>query len=499
MRLGFRWYDSIFILLFLYLFVLQIHAIWPFTIDDMYISLRYAKHWAAGDGLLWNLHAPRVEGYSNFSFVVLGTLVLMAHGDPVLALKIAGLIGLFFTCLFLFLTSRLWFCTRASFLPCFALLLYKGQIIWAVSGLETAVYEALLCAAVYFAFRGMGYDFFPKSRGKTQNKYFVFAGILLAFAGMTRPEAPALMAVFFILICWDRPKAEGRRYWRGVALFSSTLVLFYLPYFIWRLAYFGFLFPNPVYCKGLSKDFTSFLDVNYLKLIWPFALFALPACILAQDKRHYFLWLPSLLYLLMLVNSDPVVAFANRLFLPAFALLLPLALQGISLILHQKDNFSIVSLYVVFFLAVFLFMPSMTLAQYQYFSQNPLQGERLRKKVVHWLSTHMASGNSVALADSGMIPYFSNLNFIDSYCLNNTSMSHYPKEHRYEQFCNEIVLEKPEVIILTSLIEQGHVMYTPGDQCLQKIMNKHRAYKLTKTFASNNMDSAYRYELFTVQ
>ena len=50
---------------FIYLLLFQLKAIWPFTIDDMYISLRYAKHWADGYGLLWNIGEEPVEGYSN--------------------------------------------------------------------------------------------------------------------------------------------------------------------------------------------------------------------------------------------------------------------------------------------------------------------------------------------------------------------------------------------------------------------------------------------------
>lgn len=314
MKRGFQWYDSIFIVLFFYLLVLQIQAIWPFTIDDMFISLRYAKHWAAGEGLLWNLHAPPVEGYSNFSFVALGALTLLFKGNPVVVLKMAGLIGLIMTCYFIYSISRFWFSPRESLLPCFGVLLYKGQIIWATSGLEATVYEALLCGTVYCCFKGIGYRFAPNPRGAAINAYFIGAGILLALAGMTRPEAPAFMVLFFILIYWDRPKEEIKRYQVGVLLFCIALVLFYGPYFFWRVIYFGYLFPNSVYCKGLSQAFTFALDRHYLKLIWPLALFALPACIQAKDKRHYFLWLPSLVYLIMLADSDPVVAFENRLF-----------------------------------------------------------------------------------------------------------------------------------------------------------------------------------------
>src|SRR4051794_37248022 len=41
-----------------------------FTIDDAYISFRYAENLASGHGLVYNL-GERVEGYTNFLWVVL--------------------------------------------------------------------------------------------------------------------------------------------------------------------------------------------------------------------------------------------------------------------------------------------------------------------------------------------------------------------------------------------------------------------------------------------
>ncbi|MGC1182003.1 protein LphB [Legionella sp.] len=499
MKLKLRWYDCFFIFLFIYLFVLQILAIWPFTIDDMYISLRYAKNWASGNGLLWNVHAPSVEGYSNFSFVVLGMLILLFNGNPVIFLKIVGVFGLFFTCCFIYLITRFWFPQRKSLLPCLALLFYKGQIIWTASGLETAVYEALISGSVYFCLRGMGYQLFPHNRGKPKPSSFILTGLLLALAGMTRPEAPVLMLLLLILIYFDRPKTELSYYWNGVFLSCLMLMIFYIPYFVWRFFYFGYLFPNSVYCKGIAQVFTFSLDRAYLKLIWPFALLALPACLKAQDKRHYFLWLPSLVYLLMLADSDPVVAFDNRLFLPAFILLLPLVLQGIDTIVFwflQNRSIGEFFFYFFFFWTVFFFIPGMTLADYRYFSENPVKGEELRGKVLSWLKTYTAPGDVIVLADSGMIPYHSDLNFIDSYCLNNVSMAHYNAKQRYQQFCQELLYEKPAVIILTSLIKGKRIHYTPADKCLKKMLDKQKDYKFQHAFVGNASDSTYRYELY---
>ncbi|STY28798.1 LphB [Legionella wadsworthii] len=500
MKSGFRWYDSLLILLFFYLLVLQIQAIWSFTIDDMYISLRYARNWAAGEGIVWNLHAPRVEGYSNFSFVVLGLVTILLKGNPVLVLKWAGLLGLILTCYFLYLISRFWLPKRKSLLPCIALLFYKGQIIWATSGLETAVYESLICGSLYFCLRGMGYNLSPRSRGHSLNVYFVASGIFLTLAGMTRPEAPAIMMLFFILICWDRPIKESRHYWQGVAFFCFTLILFYGPYLIWRLAYFGFLFPNSVYCKGLFQSYSLSLDIHYLKLIWPLIILALPALWKAKDKRHNFLWVPSVIYLILLIDSDPVVAFYNRLFLPAFTLLLPLMTQGLYILLHsirkKEDTLFALMFNISFYLILFIFIPAMSLKEYRYFSQNPIKGEELRGRVVDWLNLHASSKDWVVLADSGLIPYASPLNFIDSYCLNNLEMAHYPAKYRYELFCKNIFNLQPAFIILTSLVEKGWAVYTPSDVCLKQKIHKNNQYHLIKTFVTAPSDSSYHYEIY---
>ena len=94
--------------LFFYLFVLQLIAIWPFTIDDMYISLLYAAHWTNGDGLLWNIGDPPVEGYSNFLFVMIAALALHVGFNPIVVLKIMGVIGLGFTAIGIYFLSRFW-------------------------------------------------------------------------------------------------------------------------------------------------------------------------------------------------------------------------------------------------------------------------------------------------------------------------------------------------------------------------------------------------------
>jgi len=493
--------DSLLLLGLTYLLLSQIQAIWPFTIDDMYISLRYAKHLAGGEGLLWNVNALPVEGYSNFSFVVLAALAISLKLDPVVVLKAIGVVGLICTVFSLYWISRFWLDKRQALFPCFTVLLYKGQLIWAVSGLETTLYEAFLCAALYCLFRGLGYRLYPHTRGKAKIASFVLSGLLFALAGMTRPETPLLILVFILLSCWDRPTTNKALYNKGIFLFVVTLGLVFLPYFIWRWQYYGLLFPNPVYCKAFESKSHFQIVLSYLQLAWPFALLALVACLDRIDKRYYFLWLPSLLYSFMLWSADPVVAFDNRLFLPAFVLLLPLAYQGLCCLIAYFTKIRTRAYYLSFYVsAVFLnllFVPWLTPTQYRHFSENPQEGQLLRTHVIQWLNSHSKSGDTVVLADSGMIPYGSSLSFIDSYCLNNRAMAQYPAEQRYLYFCEQILkAPQPQIIILTSLEQNRQIIYTPSDSCLKTALSNHSNYRLMKTYSSKTKDSIYRYEIY---
>lgn len=489
---------------FFYLLVLQLRAIWPFTIDDMYISLQYAKHWAAGYGLVWNVGEPPVEGYSNFSFVFFARLALMLGFDPVVMLKSIGVISLCLVSLAIYYISRYWFLRRLAIIPCLWLLAYKGQILWTVSGLETTLYQALIGFSVFFILKGLGYAPFPQEKKHTHVPSLAFAGLLLAVASMTRPEAPALMALFVVLIWLNRPQPSTKQYWQGLLFFCAFFILCFAPYFFWRWNYYGYLFPNSVYCKGLNNVLNFKLDLNYLKLVWPFMLLALPACWYAKeaakDRRHLFLWLPSVIYCLLLIGADPIVAFDNRLFLPAFVLLLPLTLQGIFVLLRQllrrQDEVLEFGMFVVAGLLLFFCIPMMSLPAYHHFTENPLRGERLRQKIVTWLDKHTTEQSRVVLADSGLIPFRSTRKFTDSYCLNNLAMRTMSRATMYSLLCNQVLVSKPDVIILTSLIEDGKPLYTPTDACLAShLVNSHN-YQLQRCLGTGNSHSYYQYEIY---
>ncbi len=498
-----KWFLIILSAFFFYLFVLQLIAIWPFTIDDMYIPLRYAKNWAQGKGIVWNIGEAPVEGYSNFSFVVFATLAIRLGLDPVTVLKVINAFSLLLSTAAIYFLSRLWFSWRLAFIPCLWMLTYRGELLWASSGMETIFYQALICFALFFLLHGMGYRFYPLKRDEPKLVFIVIAGLLLALAGLTRPEAPALMILFFVLALLDGPKAQRINYFRKLFIGAAICLVLFSAYFFWHWTYFGRLFPNPVYCKGFS-GFLGELDKRYLYLVFPLLIISLAAILKASDRRHYFFWLPSLLYLCLLINADPISSFENRLFLPVFVLLLPLGFLGLSKIikycLPKEDDFYYACLLMTAFWFAFLFLKPLNLGAYRYFTLNPQKGVLLRDEMLNWLEENIPNNSRVVLADSGQIPYLSPLRYIDSYCLNNKSMTASLKTNMYKGLCDEIFVKKPEVLILTSLQDHaGKIIYSPVDNCLIKRLKQDKTYVFRHIFLSYNLKNSYRYEIYTLR
>src|SRR5256885_15747624 len=76
----------------LLVFGLLIVRYWPFTVDDTYITLRYAANLAAGQGPSWNVRSQPIEGYTSFLWMLLMAVPHALHLDAVLAAKITGVL-----------------------------------------------------------------------------------------------------------------------------------------------------------------------------------------------------------------------------------------------------------------------------------------------------------------------------------------------------------------------------------------------------------------------
>ncbi|HEY3347728.1 MAG TPA: hypothetical protein VGK71_08915 [Nitrospirota bacterium] len=209
------------------------------TTDDTFISLRYAKNFIEGRGLTYN-PGERVEGYSNFLWVML-TGTLMKFGvEPVLSAKVLGMV---FGAGILILT---WFISRSlfggrvpqifHFVPAALLLSYRYFAYWCAQGLETPMFSFLLLAGIYF--------YINEEKGRNRYLWPAVFGLL----SLTRPEGP----LFFCLTFLHRfviSRREGRPITSDLKV-ALPFVYIYASYIAWRYSYYGQWLPNSYYAKS---------------------------------------------------------------------------------------------------------------------------------------------------------------------------------------------------------------------------------------------------------
>ena len=118
----------------------------PRTVDDLFISLRYADNLLAGHGLVYNPGEPPVEGFSNPIWVALQALVMWVGVEGVTATKLLSGVSL------VGLLGATWAAGRellglsssSAWLAVAAVALNSYVVSWAWLGLETPLYLALM-------------------------------------------------------------------------------------------------------------------------------------------------------------------------------------------------------------------------------------------------------------------------------------------------------------------------------------------------------------------
>ena len=132
--------------------------------------------------------------------------------------------------------------TILNLLPLVFLCFSKGFISYATSGMETQMFVFFLLLSVFFLFR------------EKKNGTGWYLGIFLGLTCLSRPEGILYSsAILGYCLCLRIAKSDLRKD------FFYTILSFFLivvTFFIWRLIYYGDIFPNTYYVKtggGLSQ------------------------------------------------------------------------------------------------------------------------------------------------------------------------------------------------------------------------------------------------------
>jgi len=447
-------YIKIFCLLLTFWLIIStsslISAAWKFNTDDAYITLRYAKHLAQGDGITWNIGEKiPVEGYSNFLFVMIGAAALRLKLDPIMVFKIISCLSLAITCLLLYFLARIWLSPLLSFLPILILTSYDGTIWWTVSGLETAVYQMLAVGAVTAFVYGL------KNIGRISHELLFLSGLLGFLAAITRPEGPVIGVALGVTIisAMALSHIDTRSGVRGAFTMLAISVIPYSIYLVWKLKYFHRILPNSVYCKAYNGPPVTLL-MDFIGMAWPYILLSCAALRKKFDLRQLPLFLIPILYIIIFYKVDPIVGHLNRHFLTAFALFLVLSTIGIHNIrekfIHNRKQ-SIIEFFIILaFLALFIISLPITKRTLANSARQYAQRMSAREQLAGWLSQNLSSTDTYVIGDTGMIPFLTSAKVIDAYCLNCLELTSEPINRDFSQFANMIMARKPKIIIVPS-------------------------------------------------
>ena len=201
--------------------------------DDAYISYRYARNLAAGEGLVFN-PSERVEGYSNFLYVlILGLLAKFSDSNIYLLSSLLNII-LLAGCLWLFFGRiKTVYGESEARTAVFLFALCPYLWLWAASGMET-ILVLLVQISIWILTDRL-------SSGYNRKQFFWLAG-LIAVSILSRADGfvfPAIAAGILLL---------KRQYKTGL-LSIAILVAGIMLYFAWRYSYYGYWLPNTYYVK----------------------------------------------------------------------------------------------------------------------------------------------------------------------------------------------------------------------------------------------------------
>jgi len=467
------------------------YSAWNFTTDDAYITLRYSHHLFEGFGITWNIASPPVEGYSNFLYMLLGSVAEWIGLTPITVLKTTGMISLIATDVLLYHLSRRWMPPILSLFVPFTFSLYLGTIWWTVSGMETSFFVLLVTSITVLLCRAV--DRPPR------NITAFCIGLLLALAGLTRPEGPILWISSNVGLWWA--VRHERKTWREFFIILNLSFLFpYGVYFLWRWWYFSRLLPNPVYCKAFDHQSPFVLVTEYLSLALPFMITALGF----RDKRHVWLWLPSLYYLIIICGANPIIGYLTRHFLAAYALILVIGFSGAYQIMNRylktlQESLKQTVIFTIFLILIGLFVPRFSAERIQRSANECQKRSELRLRIADYLNQHTNPHDWVAMPDCGVIPYYSHANIIDTLCLNSREMTSPPINFSLDRFTTWLLNEaKPKFIVISTFspMKQEDVLGDTihHDPKLQQIFSAE--YKSVHSDETRLNPPDYRYEVY---
>jgi hypothetical protein len=430
---------------------------WPRTVDDAFITFRYAANLVDGVGAVFN-PGERVEGYSSPSWMLLTAAAIAVGADPVPVAKGLGLLASILTVVLVFAdTRRIEPAGRAESTAVILLGTSVVLQIWSVAGMETNAYGLLFMAGLV-----------PLARDDPTAREVLLASSCLAAAALTRPEGVAFWTLGAVVAAWGGRADRLRRI--ATYVLPGVLILGHLA---WRIAYYGIPLPNTYYAKtggglamwaqglhGLRLFVTHPAHILWLTLA---AAGAYAAWIRGRERRRVVvLGGAVVIHLLYVVSVGDDGLRIHRFYVPVLAPLAALAalvfLGGVTRRAQWLQRVAMLA--VAFTVAASTW--TLHLRMLPSMKDGGLSYQRGNVGLGRLLGQRSDRDALIAVPSAGAIPFYSRLRTIDMYGLNDPHIARVPfpdaGEGRLMKWDNAYVLSlSPDLIV----INRGY--FAPGD------------------------------------
>jgi arabinofuranosyltransferase len=261
-----------------------------FVQDDSYITFRYVENFINGHGLVFNI-GEKVEGYTNFLWLILLSVFALLGMNII---DISQYLSVGFGVMTLIMTykvSSLIILNDSSqlrkskvsgqveesperllnLIPVILTASVGAFQYWSISGMETSMFVALCLLAIYYYLRDMN-----------KPDIIISYPLVLFLASLTRPEGQYVFGIIIlhkIIMTFkvNRSGAVKELLSRNNLITYAVYIVPTLLFMLFRLAYYGYPFPNTFYAKTgfsavyLQTGWEYFWDFASGYLLWGIA------------------------------------------------------------------------------------------------------------------------------------------------------------------------------------------------------------------------------------
>ena len=198
-------------------------------IDDADIFFVYARNFAQGHGLVYNIGGEQVEGFTSLLWTLICACLFRLNDHIEILLYLVNLlIGI----------ATLWVCLRRVQKPVVFLLLLAAAPAWFAWCQVTLMESGLWCMLLTLLVLAVA------------ERRPVMAALLLPLLVVTRPESMLWGAWLILMLGWGAAGAAGWRKGLKASVLPMTWFVGVLAALVgFRLLYFGYPVPNTYYAK----------------------------------------------------------------------------------------------------------------------------------------------------------------------------------------------------------------------------------------------------------